>query len=180
MEWNQKFMPQAVLQHLRAKLELVETGCIMKRVKHHGFIMEHSPEDKLVKLDLPAKFPYLSKIHNARAAVIHGDDHEYPGCKWFLVTVEDRFFYFVQGLKGIMQLEGDAFDLCFNADDLPPGSIYQVAQLTVYACAKCKRLAPHLNACGPCKIESFFYFYCSKECQVADWPAHKLICCKNA
>ncbi|XP_063690510.1 tudor domain-containing protein 1-like [Bolinopsis microptera] len=38
-------------------------------------------------------------------------------------------------------------------------------------CAKCKM--PATNACGPCEGLTF---YCGSTCQMADWPAHQLIC----
>jgi len=43
-------------------------------------------------------------------------------------------------------------------------------------CFRCKQLTNRktLMACGRCKYAQ----YCSKECQVADWPSHKATCKK--
>ena len=179
--YGPKNMPSAVLSHIHKTLEIDESQSIVKRVKHHGFAMGHDPlpETSIIRLNMPIKFPYLKKIHKPAATIISDDDAEFPGFRWFLVTVDTRFFYFVQGLRRVLELCEDDFDLCFPVRDLPLGSQYQVSQLIVHACTYCKKLAPHLHACGPCKVHDHFYFYCSKTCQVADWPAHKHICCKS-
>lgn len=47
----------------------------------------------------------------------------------------------------------------------------------VFQCAKCRKERGEpgvtLFLCGRCKN----YYYCSKECQVVDWPIHKLKDC---
>ena len=47
-------------------------------------------------------------------------------------------------------------------------------QTTTGKCGQCKQQfgLTSLMVCSKCKITN----YCSKECQVADWPAHKFIC----
>lgn len=177
METGPKLMPTQVAEYIRQKLHIDESQCIIKRIKYRGFLMGNDAGTAIARFGMPTKFPFLNKIaKNPTVTMFHGDDHEYPGFKWFLVTVDERFFFYVQGVNHISELQGDNFDLCFRVEDA--GSRYQITQLTVYACSACKKLAPHLNACGPCKLENNFYFYCSKECQVADWPAHRQICCK--
>ncbi|KAK6969321.1 hypothetical protein R3P38DRAFT_3146315 [Favolaschia claudopus] len=42
-------------------------------------------------------------------------------------------------------------------------------------CAKCYRLQEKLSRCARCKTVS----YCSKECQKADWPLHKVACTRG-
>ena len=41
-----------------------------------------------------------------------------------------------------------------------------------HTCSKCSKSLQRLQYCGKCSIVT----YCSKECQRADWPTHKLVC----
>lgn len=47
-------------------------------------------------------------------------------------------------------------------------------------CSNCMHECAQSLRCGPCMRRCDFHiFYCSKECQLAAWPAHKLRCFKN-
>ncbi len=43
-------------------------------------------------------------------------------------------------------------------------------------CVSCNRLLDKRKSCGRCKA----VYYCSKECQLADWKEHRLRCCPAA
>ncbi len=43
-----------------------------------------------------------------------------------------------------------------------------------FKCGKCQKQA--FKRCSKCKS----IWYCSKECQVSDWPNHKVVCNKKA
>ena len=46
----------------------------------------------------------------------------------------------------------------------------------VNTCRHCEKVDKELKRCGKCKMAK----YCSNECQLADWPTHKLVCKKIA
>jgi hypothetical protein len=46
-------------------------------------------------------------------------------------------------------------------------------------CAHCgKECLSRRNKCSLCKLADLSVYYCSKECQVEDWPTHKTFCYK--
>jgi hypothetical protein len=62
----------------------------------------------------------------------------------------------------------ECYDLIYNNRNSDNADKVQVLK----QCASCLKLAINCKRCSICK----YVVYCNKECQVKDWPAHKIIC----
>lgn len=49
-------------------------------------------------------------------------------------------------------------------------------QKNQYECGKCGHIATDMSRCGRCGVT----YYCNKNCQIADWKEHKIICKQEA
>jgi hypothetical protein len=67
--------------------------------------------------------------------------------------------------------------VCVQIVDLITPEVNNMPQEKWNSCGRCKNLLKDelLKRCSRCKATS----YCSKDCQVADWPKHKSLCIKN-
>jgi len=73
----------------------------------------------------------------------------------------------------IWERVNDALDILLRQ---PAGEERDLRVRTCQCCGKAEKRVGKLKSCTRCKAA----FYCSKECQVKDWPSHKKICKKAA
>ena len=105
------------------------------------------------------------------------DESEKPGTFWFTGPREDfkktmeDIKYTIIHERLLRGGEEDAKGYSFVHDKIPPDKF----KFNPYRCAACEKTFPEvaeLKTCKACRV----MHYCSKECQRADWPRHKMMC----
>ena len=62
--------------------------------------------------------------------------------------------------------------------DQPLTFLLNISVVDAYRCFRCEATSGHLLICERCRAVGTYTRYCSRECQVANWPLHKGVCGK--